>query len=220
VRLGVRRRHLSPAAKAYARQRVIEAATPWRSARYAVVDLETTGLDPRRDEIVSFASVPIEHGRVIAGGALTAIVRPARMPKAETIRIHGLRPVDLAEAPELPQVLDLILESLIGRVLVAHAAWVESGFLTAALKPAGLHLAEPIVDTAALASHVLGTEASVQGHAPVLSDAARSLGLPVHRPHIAEGDALTAAQLFLALATHLDRAEPQTVGSLVRLSGT
>jgi DNA polymerase-3 subunit epsilon len=220
VRLRRRGGHHSTAAKAYARQRATEPATPWRAGRYAVVDLETTGLDPRRDEIVSFASVPIEHGRVIVGGARTALVRPARMPDAKTIRIHGLRPVDLADAPELPQVLDLILESLIGRVLVAHAAWVESGFLAAALKPAGLRLAEPVLDTAAIARHALGPEGSAEEHPPGLSGAATSLGLPVHRPHTAEGDALTAAQLFLALATHLDRAEPQTVGSLARISRT
>jgi DNA polymerase III subunit epsilon len=192
--------------------------TPWRDARYAVVDLETTGLDPRRDEIVSFASAPIEDGRVLVGQVRTATVRPQRMPGAEAIRIHGLRPVDLADAPALPEVLDLILESLTGRVLVAHAAWVERGFLSAALKPAGLRLAGPALDTAALAGHVLASGEFGAEPALPLSDAARRLGLPVHSPHHAEGDALTTAQLFLALATRLDRVEPQTVGSLARLS--
>jgi DNA polymerase III epsilon subunit-like protein len=42
----------------------------------------------------------------------------------------------------------------------------------------------------------------------------RSLGLPVHRPHHADGDALTTAQAFIALATHLEVFKPQTVGSL------
>jgi DNA polymerase III epsilon subunit-like protein len=45
---------------------------------------------------------------------------------------------------------------------------------------------------------------------------ARALGLPAHRPHHADGDALTTAQAFIALATHLDRFTPQTVGSLER----
>ena len=47
---------------------------------------------------------------------------------------------------------------------------------------------------------------------------ARGLGLPVHRPHHADGDALTTAQAFIALATHLEEFGPQTVGSLVRIS--
>ncbi|OLE38553.1 MAG: hypothetical protein AUG48_01395 [Actinobacteria bacterium 13_1_20CM_3_68_9] len=192
--------------------------TPWREARYAVVDLETTGLDPRRDEIISFASIPIEDARVIVGGTRTTVVRPTRMPEAETIRIHGLRPADLADAPALPDVLDLMLESLTGRVLVAHVAWVERGFLAAALKRAGLRLAEPLLDTSVLARQVLAPEDLGDERASSLAELVRKLGLPVHSPHVAEGDALTTAQLFLAVATHLDRIEPQTVGSLARLS--
>jgi DNA polymerase-3 subunit epsilon len=193
-------------------------ATPWREARFAVVDLETTGLDPRRDEIVSFASIPIENGRIMVGGARSAVVRPARMPEPETIRIHGFRPADLANAPALPEVLDLILEALAGRVLVAHVAWVERGFLAAALKPVGLRLPEPVLDTSVLARRVFGPARRNAREPLPLSDAARSFGLPVHRPHFAEGDALTTAQLFLALSARLDRADPQTVGSLARLS--
>ena len=44
----------------------------------------------------------------------------------------------------------------------------------------------------------------------------RVLGLPAHRPHHALGDALTTAQAFLAISTHLDARSPETGGSLVR----
>ena len=215
---GLRRRPSSDAARGYKRAGRPSSDTPWREAPYAVVDLETTGLDPRSDEIVSFASVPIDDGRVVVGSARTGIARPKRMPEAETIRIHGLRAIDLAEAPELSDLIDVIIESLSGRVLVAHAAWVERGFLSAALKPAGVRLAEPVLDTAILARHVLPPEALPAEGAISLSDAARGLSLPAHSPHVAEGDALTTAQLFLAIAAHLERSSPQTVGSLARRS--
>jgi DNA polymerase III subunit epsilon len=208
-----RRRRLSAAARAYARSRRRDSRTPWREERYAVLDFEATGLDPRFDEIVSFASVPIDDGRVVVGGASAAIVRPKRMPDADTIRIHGLRPVDLERAPELSDALDLMLSSLTGRALVAHVAWVERGFLEAILRPIGLRPPEPVIDTAVLAARVLAPSAA-DAYQPRLSDVARSLGLPVHSPHTATGDALTTAQVFLALATRLDRAAPQTVGSL------
>jgi DNA polymerase III subunit epsilon len=216
--LRARRRRRSAAAIAYQATKPPSPATPWRQARYAVVDLETTGLDPRRDEIISFASIPIEDARVIVGGTRTTIVRPTRMPDAQTIRIHGLRPADLADAPGLPEVLDLMLESLTGRVLVAHVAWVERGFLAAALKRAGVRLAGPVLDTSVLAPQVPALEDLGDGQAPSLAHFVRRLGLPAHSQHVAEGDALTTAQLFLAVATHLDQIEPQTVGSLARLS--
>jgi DNA polymerase III subunit epsilon len=217
MRLLRRRRNLSAPAEAYRDARPSPRSTSWRNARFAVVDLETTGLDPRHDEIVSFASVPIDAGRIGIGGVVTATIRPSEMPSAETIRIHGLRPADLAQAPALPEVLDQILEALTERYLVAHAAWIERGFLGAALRPMGLRVARPVLDTAGIARHVLDLEPG-RDRPVALADAARRCGLPVHRPHIAEGDALTTAQLFIALAAHLDLERRQTVASLARVS--
>lgn len=212
-----RRRNLSPAARSYRDSSRAPLEVPWRRAQFAVVDLETTGLDPRRDEIVSFASVPIDDGRIRVSGIATATIRPTEMPPPETIRIHGLRPADLAEAPALPEVLDRILGALTGRYLVAHVAWIERGFLDAALRPTGLRAPKPVLDTAAIAGHMID-RAQPPDRPVELGDAARRFDLPVHRPHVAEGDALTTAQLFLALATRLDQRAEQTVASLARLS--
>jgi DNA polymerase-3 subunit epsilon len=49
-----------------------------------------------------------------------------------------------------------------------------------------------------------------------LSAIAAALGLPAHRPHQAEGDALTAAQVFLAMATHLEARGHGSVRALTR----
>ena len=191
--------------------------TRWRRADYAVVDLETTGLDPRRDEIISFAAVPINAGRIAIGRVSTVTIRPERMPRAESIRIHGLRPGELADARPLDEAIDVIVASLAGRFLVAHGAFVERGFLNRALRLARLQVSEPVLDTSAIAKRVLaGANADQRG--VQLGAAAEALGLPVHRPHSADGDALTTAQLFLALANRLDTTEPQTVGSLAALS--
>ena len=216
---------LSAAARAYLDAPLPDEQDPWRSASFAVVDLETTGLDPEADEIISFACVPVEHGRVAVGGATSLTVRPERMPGADSIRIHGLREADLVDAPALTVALDSMLEALAGRILVAHAAWVEQGFLTAALRRAGVRLRGPAIDTAALAArvpprveHAGAARAAPADTSPGLSHAAWGMGLPIHRPHHADGDALTTAQLFISLATQLELREPQTVGSLVRLS--
>jgi DNA polymerase-3 subunit epsilon len=99
-------------------------------------------------------------------------------------------------------------------VLVAHVASVEEAFLGAALRQHGLRLSNRIIDTAALASELQRRRRQPRTDPTDLSSLARGLGLPVHRPHHADGDALTTAQVFLALATHLDAFAPQTVGSL------
>jgi DNA polymerase-3 subunit epsilon len=203
----------SDAGRAYREPALPEARTPWREVSFAVVDLELTGLDPTQHEIVSFAAIPIEAGTIRLRDLRSRMVRPRRMPSADTIRIHGLRESDLAGAPPLDEVLDELLEALTGRVLVAHSAPVETAFLGAALEARGLRLRNPVVDTAQLGielAHLRREPEPSHG----LSELARWLNLPVHRPHHAEGDALTTAQAFLALATHLEAFGPVTVGSL------
>jgi DNA polymerase III subunit epsilon len=193
-----------------------ELEVPWRTAEFCVVDLETTGLDPAVDEIISFATLQIAAGRVRLNDAGYRHVCPRRMPEGETIRIHGLRSADLVDAPPLSAVLDELVEALTGRVLVAHVAEIERGFLGAAFELHGLRLVNPVVDTAALAAELFRRRREPVPETTALSSLAHALGLPVHRPHHADGDALTTAQVFLALATHLDALEPQTVKSLAR----
>jgi DNA polymerase-3 subunit epsilon len=129
------------------------------------------------------------------------------------MRIHGLRPADLERAPLLREVLNRMLAALSGRMLVAHVAWVEQQFLDGAFRRHGVRLRGEAIDTARLAEAVLGPDPA--GDPLPLSRVATRLGLPVHRPHHADGDALTTAQVFIALAGRLElEHRPQTVQSL------
>jgi DNA polymerase III subunit epsilon len=193
-------------------------STPWREADFCVVDVETTGLDPAVDEIVSFAALHVAGGRLRLEDAHYRLIRPRRMPDPDTVLIHGLRTAELADAPPLAEALDTMLVALTGRVMVAHVASIEREFIGAALRAGGARLTNPMVDTATLGAELLRLRGENLEDALGLTPLARALGLPVHRPHEADGDALTTAQVFLALASHLDRYSPQTVGSLGRLS--
>ena len=195
--------------------------TLWREAAFTVIDLEMTGLDPGSGEIISYAVVTVSGGTVRFDDARYQLIRPRRMPDWDTIRIHGLREVDLEEAPTLDEVADGLLEALTGRPIVAHVAEVERSFLAAALSGFGTELRNPVIDTAAMDRWLR----RLRGQPPArrdpvgLSDMVRSLGLPVHRPHHADGDALTTAQAFIALATHLEVFEnPLAVQTLERIT--
>ena len=52
--------------------------TPWREARWCALDLELTGLDPRKDEIIAIGAVPIEEGRILLGESAYTLVRSSR----------------------------------------------------------------------------------------------------------------------------------------------
>jgi DNA polymerase-3 subunit epsilon len=192
---------------------VTRGRTPWRLAHFCVVDLELSGLDPRRDEIISFAAVPVDAGRVVAGNAVYGLCRSTRPLPEESVLVHGIRTVDLADAPPLDEAIRPLVAIMAGRVMVAHAAWIERSFLSPVLRRQGVRLRPPVVDTREL-GELLALEQGIPFTGSSLSDLARGLGLPVHRPHHALGDALTTAQAFIALATHLERYTPQTVHAL------
>jgi DNA polymerase III subunit epsilon len=186
----------------------------WRAAGFVAVDVETTGLDPRRDEIVSFAAVPVEEGRVLASEAVRGLVRPSTPPPGSSVEIHGLRAADLEAAPPAEEALAPLVAVLTGRIPVAHGAWVERSFLGPRLRPLGFRLPRRILDTALLWRALCIQRGDGDPGWCTLSAVAGGLGLPVHRSHDAEGDALTTAQAFLALATHLETGGQGSVGAL------
>jgi DNA polymerase-3 subunit epsilon len=191
--------------------------TPWSSARWAVVDVEATGLRADRDELLSFGVVPIDNGRIQVGRSLYRLVRPQRMPGEQTVVIHGIRPADLADAPPISEVVDDLGQALAGRAMVAHVALVEKAFLGPILRDHGRRLPKVVVDTDVLGRLWMADRGLRPRSSPLaLDELADALGLPVHRRHHALGDAQTTAQVFLALATHLSAHEPQTIGTLAR----
>jgi DNA polymerase-3 subunit epsilon len=177
----------------------------WRDARFLVVDLETTGLKPERDEIVSFAAIPVDRGRAVIGETVKGLVRPQDPPPAESIEIHGLLLSDLAAAPPAPEALAPLATALSGRVLVAHAAWVERAFLAPQMAALRSRMPRRTVDTAVLWRLLCILRGEGDPGWCALSAVAEGLDLPAQGAHVAESDSLTTAQAFLAMATYLDQ---------------
>ncbi|MGD0055743.1 MAG: 3'-5' exonuclease [Acidimicrobiales bacterium] len=206
---------VTPVAAQYARTPVLAGIIPWRDARYCVVDLELSGLDVRSDEIISFAAVPIDAGRLILGQSLYGLCRPAQPVPEKSVLVHGIRTVDLVDAPTLDEAIQPLLAAMTGRVMVAHVAKVERSFLAPVLRRQGVRLHQPILDTYQLA-RLLALQRNAPAWSPTLDEVTTELKLPIHRRHHALGDALTTAQVFLALASHLEEFGPETVRSLAQ----
>lgn len=208
--LAVRRAECGPA------RSVLESS--WRQAQFCALDFETTGLNLRKDEVVSFGAVTIAEGRIQAASARYRIVRPDRPVSPESIACHAIRPQDLVNAPRFEDCLDELVELLAGRVLIAHAAWIELALLRRALKHRRLRPAKLVVDTSRLAM-AAGLPAPPAGRVIGLEHLAALMGLPGHTPHHALGDALTTAEVFLALVGRLEAGSAaMTAGALCRTS--
>ncbi|GIU95272.1 MAG: DNA polymerase III subunit epsilon [Gaiellaceae bacterium] len=180
-------------------------ARSWREVRFAVLDFEATGLDLERDHVLSFGVVPVERGRVRLADAVYRVVRPPITVPAASIRVHGIRPSELERAPRLEDVLDELVEALRDRVLVAHAAGVELGFLRRIRRQYGRPRVRRAIDVLDLADELARRKpTSPAPPSERLAVLAAAHGVPVARTHHAFSDALTTAQLFLVLATRLE----------------
>ena len=194
-----------------------DAAAPWRQAGWCALDLELTGLDRRKDEIIAIGAVPIEQGRVLLGQSLYTLVRTTKRSDPNAVIVHKLRVADLADAPSLEEAIDGVLRLLAGRVPVFHTAQVERNFLGPLFTRRRLRLPTP-ADTEVLGRRWLRERTGETRSWLPLGELAEQLRQPAEVPHHALGDALTTAKAFIALASLLDAGSPQTVGSLLSAS--
>jgi DNA polymerase-3 subunit epsilon len=203
------------AAADFARAGKQPARTPWRESKWCALDLELTGLHPRRNDIIAVGAVPIEDGRVILGEGFYTLVRSSKRSEHGAVLVHKLRVADLADAPPLEDAIELVFDVLAGRVPVFHTAAVERSFLRPLF---ARHLVRlpAAADTEVLGRLWLRERDGVAPAGLTLARLSNVLGQPAETPHHALGDALTTATAFIALASHLDQTAPQTVGSLVK----
>jgi DNA polymerase-3 subunit epsilon len=187
---------------------------PWRSASYAALDFEATGLDFARDRIVSFGVVPVERGRVEVGRAVYDLVDPGDVEVSPaSVTIHGLRPVDLRGAEPLAAARDSLERALAGRFILAWHASVEASFLAGLFGTRSRRWLRRCVDVRPMALALLDEDAGRL----TLTDAAGRFGVPVADPHHALDDALVTAQLFLVAATKCEARGARSVHDLMRV---
>ncbi|MFD6423327.1 TerD family protein [Streptomyces sp. NPDC060198] len=112
-------------------------ATPGHFDEWALVDVETSGLRPGQDRVLSLAVLTLDvHGR--RTGEYHTLLDPGCDPGP--VHVHGLTSERLAGAPTFGQVAPKVGEYLDGRVFVAHNAHFDYNFLSHEFARAGLVL--------------------------------------------------------------------------------
>lgn len=189
---------------------------PLADLRLLAVDIETTGLDPRTDRMLSIGYVPVDGGSVVLGEAGRVVVRDDAGVGASAT-VHGLTDDTLAGGEPLADAVAGLLAALTGRVLLAHFARIETGFFSGACERLwGAPMPCVVVDTLEL-EHRVVTGRGQRDPAPGalrLWAARERHGLPVYRAHEALTDALACAELYLAQRAELEASAPETTLTL------
>lgn len=194
-------------------------------ARYVVIDTELTGLDEKRDSIVSVGGLRMVGGRIDLGDSFYRLVNPETALTSESVVIHEITPSDLAEKPAIEPVLREFLRFCGDDIIVGHYVSIDLGFISRESKRIfGTPVKNPVLDTMILYDFIRkripshGSFTSPPRDYTQLYDMARSLGIPVSGAHNAMMDAFITAQLFQRLIPMLSSVGIISLGNLLKLS--
>ncbi len=159
---------------------------------YVSIDLETTGLNPKRDRIIEIGAIRVEQGEIT--GEFSTFVNPGRRLEERITELTGIREEDLADAPELDVVFPVLLEFMGELPLLGHRILFDYSFLKKAAVDRKLKFERSAVDTLQIARKYL-PELSHRN----LEYLCRYYEIP-HHAHRALEDAKATDQLFRKLA--------------------
>lgn len=166
---------------------------------YTALDLETTGLDPKKDRIIEIGAVKVRDGKVT--DTFQSLVNPGRGLEERVCLLTGIDNQMLEEAPEAGEVIGLLLDFIGEDILLGHRILFDFSFVKKTAVNHRLIFEKEGIDTLKLARRFLPELPSRK-----LEDLCRHFGI-AHTAHRALGDAKATSDLYLRLAELFDKEE-------------
>lgn len=185
-------------------------------ARFVVLDSETTGLDPRRDKLITIGAVAVRAGEILLEDSFEVMIRLAY--NNSSVTVHGITRDEAAGGMEEREAVELFLEYLGGGVIVGHHIGHDIEALNCACeRHFGFRLANRSLDTMDLTLH-LNDDGGFAGKAMAegfsLDGLCAMFGIAPHDRHTAGGDAFLTALVFQRLLRVARRTGRTTLGAL------
>ncbi|NRB52824.1 MAG: 3'-5' exonuclease [Saprospiraceae bacterium] len=184
---------------------------------FVVLDLETTGLNTRKDHMLSLGAVQVKNFEIQIERRMEYFVLQRDYSPNQSIGIHGIMPEQTATGIGEVELMQKLLSFLGSAVIVGHHIGFDVAILNKAIKRIyGKNLKNKVIDTVDLVKRWdrLGSTAP---HRDLSLDAVcQRWKLPLHERHTAAGDTLLTAMLFLKLLGNLQKRGVNTLGALLR----
>ena len=179
---------------------------------FVAVDLETTGLEFEKDEIIEVALVRFENGAPV--DSVDYLVRPESAKLRPFIEsLTGISNEDIAGAEDFASLAGKISAFVGDMPLVAHNAMFDSRFLKNALEKVGIPFNNPVWDSLTL-SRIAYQD--VPNHR--LDTLTQVLNIERSRAHRALPDAEACGKLFVMAYEKIASLDPWLLGALTRIA--
>ena len=169
------------------------------------LDLETTGLDPTKDKIISIGLVSIENLEIKLASCWHQIIQAKKSISEQSVVIHQITDDKAKTGMSIEQAIPLLLERLAGKVILVHNGNVEQGFINKICQALyDCDFVIPIIDTQVLAKRSLDRRNAVYKNNDLrLFNLRRQFKMPDYKAHNALMDAIATAELFLAMVNEI-----------------
>jgi len=168
------------------------------SDEYVCLDTETTGLNPKKDEILSIGAVIIKNNKILMRKTLNIFVKPSQVVSEQSIKIHRIRPIDLEHAIE-PKTAILDLLKFIGsRPIVGYYIKFDIAMINKYTKEfIGIKIPNESIEVSSMYYKTRPKNSEYQFVDLKFDTIMKTLDIPVLGKHDALNDAIMTAMIFL-----------------------
>jgi DNA polymerase-3 subunit epsilon len=165
---------------------------------YVCLDCETTGLSPKKDEILSIGAVIIKENKILMRETFNIFVKPSKNVSAESIKIHHIRPVDLENAMEPKEAIFKLLEFIGSRTIVGYYIKFDIAMISKYTKQyIGIKLPHESLEVSSMYYKTRPKNSEYQFIDLKFDTIMETLDIPVLGKHDALNDAIMTAMIFL-----------------------
>lgn len=165
-----------------------------------VFDTETTGLNPKKDEILSIGAVIVKENKILTSQKFELFVKPTRDINEESIKIHQIRNIDLQNGLESHDAIMQFLHFIGSRPLVGYYIEFDAKMVNKYVKTLlGISLPNKQIEVSGI-YHDKKMKLIPDGTIDLRFDVMmKDLGLPIFGKHDALNDAVMTAMMYIKL---------------------
>ncbi len=176
------------------------------SGEVVVFDTETTGLDVSKDEILSIGAVKIKDNKILTSQTFEVFLQNSKEISSASIKIHGIRPVDLKNAKTTKEGIEEFLHFVGARPLVGYYLEFDVGMINRYTKEMlGITLPNQMIEVSEI--YFDKTISLIpQGNIDLRFDTIlKNCAVPNMGVHNAVNDAIMTAMIYLKLTKGINK---------------
>ena len=208
----------------FQRSRVADEPNLIENASYVVLDTELTGLNPKKDSVVSIGAVRMTGSKIELGQTFYRLVKPDAEFSPSSVIVHEITPSDVRQKPGIGTALIELADFLGDSIIVGHFVSIDMGFLNKDAKRYDLKkIDNPVVDTCSIFEFLRNEGKGYSRHFDGgivnkdLFSIAKRYNIEVDGAHNALVDAFITAQVFQRFLRYLRKFGVYTIKDLLRV---